>query len=67
MVQVSDVLEVFHGWNTVRRALSEKAVSRALWGYQLLDLALNAIFLEDLLPELDVDFSVLENLIIDAK
>ena len=67
MVQVSDVLEVFHGWKTVPRALSERAVSRALWGYQLLDLALKAVFLEDLLPELDVDFSVLENMIIDAK
>ena len=64
---ICKVLEVVYAENTIPHLLSGKAVSRALWGHQLLDLVLNTILPEDLLPELDVDFSVLENMILTQK
>ena len=53
--------------NIVPDLLSGKTVSRALRSYQLLDLVLNTILLEDLLPELDVNFSVIEKVMAEAK
>ena len=64
---ICEALEVLYPGNIIPYLLSRKAVSRALRGHQLLDLVLNTIFLEDLPPELDVDFSVLENMMTDAK
>ena len=58
---ICEVLEVVYSGNTVPHLLSTKEVSRAIRGHQLLDLVLNTI-LEDLLPELDVDFRVLQNM-----
>ena len=60
-------LEVVHTKNTVPYLFSRKTVSRALRGHQILDLGLNNNLLDDLLPELDGSFSVLENTITDAK
>ena len=45
----------------------EKLSVELLGGYQLLDFVLSTILLEVLLPELDVDFSVPENMMTDAK
>ena len=63
---ICDALEVVYTVNTVHDLLSGKAVIRALRSQQLHDLLINTI-LEDLLPELDVDSGVLENMITDAK
>ena len=60
-------LEVVHTKNTVPYLFSRKTVSRALRGHQILDLGLNNNLLDDLLPELDGSFSVLENTMPDAK
>ena len=60
-------LEVEHTGNNVPHLLSRKTVSRVLRGQQLLDLGLNNILLDDLLPELDVHFAVLENVMPEAK
>ena len=57
---ISVALEVAYAGNRVPHG---KTVSRALRGHQLLDLGLNNILLEDLLPELDI----FKNLMPDAK
>ena len=44
-----------------------KAVTRTLRDHQLLELVLNTFLLEDLLLELDVDFSVFKKIMTDAK
>ena len=64
---ICEALEVVYAGNTVPHLLSGKAVSRALQGHQLLDLVLNTILLEDLMPELGIDSSILENMMTDAK
>ena len=64
---ICEALEIVYAGNTVPHLLSGKAVSRALQGHQLLDLVLNTILLEDLVPELGIDSSVLENMMTNAK
>ena len=59
---ICEAVKVMYTRNTVPHLLFGKADSRANWGHQLLDLALNTILLEDVLPELDVDFCALKNL-----
>ena len=65
--RICENLEAVCAGNTVPHLLYRITVRRTLRDHQLLDLVFNTILLEDLLYELDVNFSVLENMMADAK
>lgn len=54
-------MKTVHARDTVSHLLSGKTDNRAYLDHQLLDLTLNTILLEEVLPELDVDFSALKS------